>query len=593
MQSRFAAACAVGMSVGSVAFGQAGPPGNRVHVNITSSGGDGSSWLLAHNSLQDALSSFELLPTSPPSQHEVWVAQGTYRPDVGTGLTPGDEDLTFGITPDVMVIGGFEGDETDRMDRRIDEFEVVLSGDLAVGGNSVHVAVAIPDSNGTGANLRHGLNGVTVRGGRAMFAFPAPPPAPPDLRNGRGGGFYAGDNAWPRLALAACTFVDNEAATGGAVYVDTGFAFNQPPAGGPVLAGADVLVCSNVFTDNHARIGPVPPNVAATGGGAMALYGAGQRIAIINNVISGNTAEDLVPNDGIPGGGGGLAIFQSAQPFFVNNTIVGNRVVGDQVDDLRGGGVYVGREFAFEGLSSTQVDITNAIIWDNRIRDDDSSFESQVEHLGGSGAFSHVVTLIDHSCVQNLGADPYGIPVVSSIESDPRFSDGSVDGRFELSSCSPCIEAGTNLPWASGIGSDDADIDDDLNRTEATPDVERDKRLVFIVDMGANELQDGEACPADLDGDGMVGFTDLATLLSEWDETNSPADLDGSGLVDTTDLLTLLAAWGICPGCEASGLVADDLVDYQRCLDAYASDIDSLIKCIDAVHLSQQLHGGP
>jgi len=52
-------------------------------------------------------------------------------------------------------------------------------------------------------------------------------------------------------------------------------------------------------------------------------------------------------------------------------------------------------------------------------------------------------------------------------------------------------------------------------------------------------------CPGDLDGDGLVGTTDLLALLAAWG-SSGPGDLDGDGLVGTTDLLALLAAWGPC-----------------------------------------------
>lgn len=54
-------------------------------------------------------------------------------------------------------------------------------------------------------------------------------------------------------------------------------------------------------------------------------------------------------------------------------------------------------------------------------------------------------------------------------------------------------------------------------------------------------------CPADLDGDRVVGVTDLLDLLAQWGtDPGGPPDLDGSGAVDVADLLALLAAWGPC-----------------------------------------------
>jgi len=52
-------------------------------------------------------------------------------------------------------------------------------------------------------------------------------------------------------------------------------------------------------------------------------------------------------------------------------------------------------------------------------------------------------------------------------------------------------------------------------------------------------------CPADLNGDGVVGGADLGILLSEWGGPGT-ADLDGDGVVDGADLGVLLAEWGNC-----------------------------------------------
>ncbi len=53
-------------------------------------------------------------------------------------------------------------------------------------------------------------------------------------------------------------------------------------------------------------------------------------------------------------------------------------------------------------------------------------------------------------------------------------------------------------------------------------------------------------CPADIDGDGTVGITDLVLLLSTWGPGGGPADLNGDGVVNVADLLELLSSWGPC-----------------------------------------------
>jgi len=62
----------------------------------------------------------------------------------------------------------------------------------------------------------------------------------------------------------------------------------------------------------------------------------------------------------------------------------------------------------------------------------------------------------------------------------------------------------------------------------------------------------GPECPADIDGDGVVGVTDFLVLLAEWGPCPDPpapcpSDLDGDGEVGVTDFLVLLAQWGPCP----------------------------------------------
>ena len=52
-------------------------------------------------------------------------------------------------------------------------------------------------------------------------------------------------------------------------------------------------------------------------------------------------------------------------------------------------------------------------------------------------------------------------------------------------------------------------------------------------------------CPADLDGDGTVGGSDIGLLLVGWGQSG-PADLDGDGIVGGSDIGLLLVAWGSC-----------------------------------------------
>ncbi len=53
----------------------------------------------------------------------------------------------------------------------------------------------------------------------------------------------------------------------------------------------------------------------------------------------------------------------------------------------------------------------------------------------------------------------------------------------------------------------------------------------------------------DLDGDGVVGASDIAILLGDWGPCPTlPPDLSGDGTVDSTDLALFLGAWGASGG---------------------------------------------
>ena len=78
-------------------------------------------------------------------------------------------------------------------------------------------------------------------------------------------------------------------------------------------------------------------------------------------------------------------------------------------------------------------------------------------------------------------------------------------------------------------------LDTDPPATAVTPNA-------FTIDS------DHIGAPGDLDGDGVVGATDLIILLGSWgvcgDCDNCPADLDDDCVVGTGDLIILLGNWG-------------------------------------------------
>ena len=66
------------------------------------------------------------------------------------------------------------------------------------------------------------------------------------------------------------------------------------------------------------------------------------------------------------------------------------------------------------------------------------------------------------------------------------------------------------------------------------------------VDRGVFERQP-VACPADLDGSGVVDVDDLVAVILDWGVCGAcPTDVDGSGVVDVDDLVAVILAWGDC-----------------------------------------------
>ena len=67
-----------------------------------------------------------------------------------------------------------------------------------------------------------------------------------------------------------------------------------------------------------------------------------------------------------------------------------------------------------------------------------------------------------------------------------------------------------------------------------------------FVTAPASSCTVGGACPADINGDGSVGGTDLTQLLAAWGSSAANADLNDDGTVDGIDLAAVLAGWGPC-----------------------------------------------
>lgn len=212
-------------------------------------GGDGSSWNAAYPDLQSAVD-------GAVEGDEIWVANGAYFPTVEHGGA-GERYRSFQMKNGVSVIGGFEGDETSKVERSPSYNRTVLSGDVGVAqdssDNCYHVFYH-PSEIGLISSAV--LENVTITGGNA------------DKENGYPhdcGGGMLNRNSSP--TLRNCVFLDNKA----------------------LVVGGGI---DNAFTSSPSLINcTLVDNTAGSSGGALSNT-SGSSPVLTNCIVWGNSAEN-------------------------------------------------------------------------------------------------------------------------------------------------------------------------------------------------------------------------------------------------------------------------------------------------------------
>ncbi len=124
-----------------------------IYVNADVVGGndDGTSWNNSFSILQFAIIEAEYGDT-------IWVAEGTYKPTNSSFRT-----IYFSLNNGVKWYGGFQGNETDLLQRDYETHETILSGDIGIQGdstdNSYHVVYTLGTDSTTvidGFSIIHG-----------------------------------------------------------------------------------------------------------------------------------------------------------------------------------------------------------------------------------------------------------------------------------------------------------------------------------------------------------------------------------------------------------------------------------------------------
>jgi predicted outer membrane repeat protein len=491
--------------VGAVQLRYRGASVQRLYVDDSAPGNDGSNWGRAVRRLDDAIAAANFNGTTT----EIWVAAGTYRPTAGL-----DRSASFRLKSSLAIYGGFAGTELTLAERtNIQGNRSFLSGNIGgrpADDNVYHVVEA--ESVFSSAIL----DGFVITGGYAD-----------------GGGFDNGGGAiWINDAnprIRNCLVRDNYAFEGGAVSF---------------FAASSLARFSNCeFIDNNS----------ATFGGAVYFRGAnGSQVAFGNCRFIGNRAESF--------GGAVYSLNGSGWNQYYNCEFSGN------VAGVRGGAIYTfgsfndtridsctfAGNFAVAGgglvaVGGSTITVDNSILWGNTDSDAATTpFEANVFPQAGT-------ITVNYSCVNSMPGNYVGRGP-GCITVGPQYADqfgpdnilGTTDDDLSLLPGSPCIDAGDN----GRLTADFADVDIDNGLGEITPlDLARNPRRVDdlgtvdtglgaspITDMGAREFVD---CPADFNEDGFLDFFDYDDYVACYEGFGCPpgktADFNGDGFADFFD----------------------------------------------------------
>jgi hypothetical protein len=569
--------------------------GDVVYVDATAPGAnDGTSWENAYNSLQDALPAVG--PVGPPL--EIRVAQGVYKPDQGSGVTPGDWEAAFELVGNVAVKGGYAGyGQPDPNARDIDLYKTILSGDLP--GNDAHVQdpcdllyeptrqdnsfhVLIASS----ADANTILDGFTITGGNANGE---------EHEQDSGGGIQMRWFMWEMPVISNCSFVRNSGLYGGAVYNSDGlrltvtgctFSENGADWGGGIGNGGTVTLANCTFSKNYAsrKAGGVANGEArgtlenctfvgnrAEYGGAM--YNGEGRATLTNCSVIGNsgvTGGAFYNSDGAvtminctvrrnwcTGRGGVVYVGGEDSATFMNCVVTGNfapqgGVLYASGDDGRarltnctvtgnratgsGGALYIGDVEA--------ATITNCIIRGNRPEDiyyEAPGSATVITYSNVPGALADRGNIDADPCFAEAGHwDQNGTPA------DPN-DDSWIDGDYHLKS-----QRGRWDPNSQRWVRDDVTsvcIDGGDPNSDWTAELWPNGRRINMGAYGgtdqASMSPNSIGIIGDLDLDGFVYRPDLPYFAGQWLLAGDllEADLTRDGRVDFPDFAFFAASW--------------------------------------------------
>ena len=435
--------------------------------DIVSAGGDGTSWTFAHKYLQDALADAEY-------GDEIWVAEGTYKPDQGSGVNEGNRTASFNLVNGVGIYGGFLGVESSR-DPQGDYNQTILSGEIDQNSSlwSIHVV------KGTNLDTNSSLDGFRITMGNA--------------NGSSGSGYNQGGGMMLKnvhLSFTNLVIANNSAVANGAgIYSDS----------------SNLILTDCVFTGNDSG--------GSDGGGVYSIYGS---LNLTNCVFSLNSAPRM---------GGGIYFFSqdsSESMFSLTNCIftensnmgyIGGGIAaeGDAysltltnciLTKNSGGGIYSDRTFTlinsilrgnisfpgvFEpGFDNSTVEghgMSSNVSWSTYMLEE--AVPEQYFGDPNDGTFQPNLNILQgwDGDARGFDADPLFVNIDDPVGPDGKWF--TADDGLRVILGSPAIDAGYN----DALPADSSDLDGDGNLTEAIPfDVMGfNRRQGSSVDIGAYE----------------------------------------------------------------------------------------------------------
>lgn len=409
---------------------------NVIRVDKDATGDkSGSSWKNAFTSLADAL---YMTRFSGTNRQELWIADGTYRPDDGYFVTDlsgsvlstkdNNTSATFEVRPGVKLYGGFAGTETAESQRNPYSNITVLSGDIDQNDTRDSNNITLKASSISGSNSLHVLylnanagnfSSSTVISGLVVTAGNA---SGSDFYTKRGGGLlcYAEGSKNCSPAFTDVRWIGNRANDGGgAVYLDL---YNG--------SSSTATFTRNVFSQNDTTGG-------SYGGGGIMID------AESSNGVTPTFTNVVFDRNATTARGGGVYILGNSgtnvKPVFLNSTFYGNTA-----NNSVGGGLYGNTDRAAPVL-------TNTVFWGNTASASNST-QSQISVSAGTTSYSLIQGAFAGSIWNtslgtdggnnlNLTADPF---VGSSAPAGADGLWGTSDDGLYLSSGNAGVNSGSN-----------------------------------------------------------------------------------------------------------------------------------------------------